>query len=483
MKTGKPLFFIVAAMLSLSIGVPFLAQIRINLFSGLNLKRIHPLISGAPNVILIVVDTLRYTAPGHPDQIPILKNRPMTPGLYGISQHGVSFTNAYANSNWTPPSTTTILSSLYESQHGVNQVLDVLPPIYKSVASEPYPPGSGVMKWLPQILHEHGYNTAFFSANPVVSEQMGYAGGFNYVRELWKDFWRPDWVRFPFFYPYLYVEYLFGAKDYNKDNNDEVASYSFFRAIKRFAGEARSSAADKMYERVTEYLDYMTGLPAYGGGKNHKFFLYVHMMDPHSPYRTPFRHRCRISPCQEIFYAPAQKYYFLESPPAKGESQHLFGCQHKDLIDRYNEEIEFVDEWIGKLVDYLKEKNIFANTLLIITADHGEAFFEHGHYGHGVSVHDEEVRIPMIITWPDKILKPLVVEEPVSLVDIAPTIIDVVGEKFDGQEKYNVISTDGMVGKSLLPLMRGQKEDRVVKIETQEQDTGEWMRRTIENQP
>ncbi|HXW04822.1 MAG TPA: sulfatase-like hydrolase/transferase [Vicinamibacterales bacterium] len=111
-----------------------------------------------------------------------------------------------------------------------------------------------------------------------------------------------------------------------------------------------------------------------------RFFLWVHLFEPHAPYGNP-----------------------ADARPAR---------------DRYDDEVAEVDRQIGRVIGALGDTA--ASTLVIVTADHGEAFGEHGEIGHSIFVYDTTLRIPLIVAGPS--VKPGVVDTPVSLVDLAPTI-------------------------------------------------------------
>jgi len=115
------------------------------------------------------------------------------------------------------------------------------------------------------------------------------------------------------------------------------------------------------------------------------FLLWVHFYDPHSPFEPPDGHR--------------------------------FG---DGLEDRYDAEVAYADVHVGKLVAQLPP-----NTVVVITADHGEDLGEHGVYYHGRSLYDADVRVPLIVHAPA--IAPRVVDTPVSLADIAPTVLELAG--------------------------------------------------------
>lgn len=119
------------------------------------------------------------------------------------------------------------------------------------------------------------------------------------------------------------------------------------------------------------------------------FFIWAHYFDPHSLY--------------------------LSHPG------YEFG---EDLVDKYDSEIAFVDAHIGQLIEELKERDLYDNTVIIITADHGEEFQDHGGRHHH-TLYQEIIHIPLIIRVPG--LEPRIIEEPVEQIDLAPTILGLAG--------------------------------------------------------
>jgi len=124
-----------------------------------------------------------------------------------------------------------------------------------------------------------------------------------------------------------------------------------------------------------------------------------------------------------------------EFPPS------LSGVQ--GLEEKYDYEIAFVDLWVKKLFDALEAAGLAKDTAIVVMADHGEAWGEHKAYFHGQDLFDEQLRVPLIIAIPGQ--KPRVITEDVSLVDVAPTLLDLVGAPIPA----------GMRGRSLLPLVEG----------------------------
>lgn len=132
--------------------------------------------------------------------------------------------------------------------------------------------------------------------------------------------------------------------------------------------------------------------------KKGRFFVYIQTMDTHTPYEAP------------------------ETP------SHLAGSGSRE--DRYNQEIFANDRAIEQLVGKLEALDLLENTLILITADHGEAMEEHGQHGHGASVYQEEIHIPLLIYHKDRIT-PARANRPANLVDLLPTILEYCHIDFD----------------------------------------------------
>lgn len=186
---------------------------------------------------------------------------------------------------------------------------------------------------------------------------------------------------------------------------------------------------------------------------NEKFFLFVHIFDVHGPYEPP-------SPYNRMFYSGNEtdpNNHSLDFVKKLGQHDYLKLDGITDLkyvISSYDGEIAYVDNELGKLFNRLKELKIFDNTLIIITSDHGENLFGRQIYiGHGLVLCDDEIKIPLVMKLPKSASKNTVIEEQVQSIDIAPTVLDVLGIPINEQFQ----------GRSLLPLVKGEKngEERV----------------------
>jgi len=151
------------------------------------------------------------------------------------------------------------------------------------------------------------------------------------------------------------------------------------------------------------------------------FFLFVHYYDPHAPYLPPIGFAGRFS---------------TEEPtPLEGS------------ISAYDEEIAYTDDQLGLLLDALDELGLAENTLVVVTADHGEGLLDHGHMEHGVHLYDEQVRVPLLVRLPGVITPGIRPDAPVEMLDVAPTLADLLGvpvpEEFTGRTLAATLRGEG----------------------------------------
>jgi arylsulfatase A-like enzyme len=168
----------------------------------------------------------------------------------------------------------------------------------------------------------------------------------------------------------------------------------------------KDSASPRIVPRVIARLKQ-------AAAKHERFVLWTHLFEPHSSYM----------PHKEF---PTQ----LSGVPG--------------LMEKYDYEIAFTDLWVKKLFDELVALGLDKNTAIVVCADHGEAWGEHKQFFHGTDLYDEQMRVPLIIAIPGR--APVVINDQVELVDVAPTLLDLVGAPIPA----------GMRGRSLLPRIEGK---------------------------
>jgi arylsulfatase A-like enzyme len=155
---------------------------------------------------------------------------------------------------------------------------------------------------------------------------------------------------------------------------------------------------------------------AWLGGIEAPFFLYLHYRDVHAPYLPP---------------EPWDKRFPSQSDDRRSASFK---------VAQYDGEIGYTDEWVRKLIEYIEKRS--ADTLFVITADHGEAFGEHGEMQHGNSLYEEEIRIPLLFYRPGRDLD-ATIDRPVESIDITPTLLDLLGIPVPAQMKGRNLFQEG----------------------------------------
>lgn len=161
----------------------------------------------------------------------------------------------------------------------------------------------------------------------------------------------------------------------------------------------RKGTADRVHTAVYEYLD--TAAPT-TDPERAPLFLYVHTRDPHAPYQPPAE--------------------FAQRFPAAVEGDPL-----QRVLSLYDGEIAFADEEIGHFFDRLKRHGLYDDALIVVLSDHGEEFGDHGSSGHGRTLFEEQLRVPLIVRLPGGRGAGTRIESPVRIVDLLPTVSDLLG--------------------------------------------------------
>lgn len=182
----------------------------------------------------------------------------------------------------------------------------------------------------------------------------------------------------------------------------------FDRYYERFTIENASHLnISKVSRRAEEVVD---DAISFIEESNHPFFLWVHFYDPHAPYTPP-------EPFREEF---------------------------KDRL--YDGEIAYMDRELGRLIDFLKEKELYDNTLIVLAGDHGEGLGEHEEENHGIFIYNSTLHVPLVFKFPGQEYIGTIIENSVALADILPTITDYLG-----------IPTPATVeGVDLIPFIQGR---------------------------
>jgi arylsulfatase A-like enzyme/Flp pilus assembly protein TadD len=270
-----------------------------------------------------------------------------TPNIDGLAADGVRFEQAYTPVPITLPSHTVIFTGTFPMASGMHDFSG-------NRLSQTQPT-------LASVLKERGYTTGAVVASAVLDSRFGLNRGFD------------------FYYDHFDFSRL------QESNLDEME-----RPGNLVADEALSWLNQNRAKR---------------------FFLWMHLYDPHYPYRPP---------------APYSEQY----------------ASHP-----YDGEIAFADAEVGRVLRFLKEKGLYQNTLIVLSGDHGEGLGDHGEKTHGFFIYNSTLHVPLIFKLPlSQSAKPRTVAAPVSLVDLMPSVL----------EAAKATIPSDVQGKSLLPLLAGK---------------------------
>jgi len=274
-----------------------------------------------------------------------------TPNIDGLAADGVRFERAFAVVPVTLPSHTSMLTGTYPMLSGMHD--------FSANKLSPLQPT------LASVLKQAGYQTGAVIAAAVLDSRFGLNQGFDFYYDHF-DFSRLD--------------------EANLDEMERPGNVVADVALDWLAKNSRK-----------------------------KFFLWMHLYDPHFPYHPP---------------EPYSREYAAQP---------------------YDGEIAFADDQVGRLLRFLKEKGIYQNTVIVLCGDHGESLGEHGEKTHGFFIYNATMHVPLIIRLPENAAA-RTVSDPVALVDLMPTVLGAVGLEVPSQVQ----------GRSLLPELRddGGREDQ-----------------------
>jgi arylsulfatase len=291
--------------------------------------------------------------------------RDTSPHLDALAREGTAFARCYSVSATTGAAHVSLFTSLLPFEHGV------------LANRQRYPRG---LPSLMTALRARGYRTAGFVSSVVVGRKSGLQDEFDHF-----------------------------------DDQGTVVELNRPGRPERPAAATLEAAAN-----------FLAGLPAAT-----PFFLWVHLIDPHGPYQAPeepdrFVGDATFGAAPRLLPIGASDWVFGQIPAY----QILGGRREADFyIARYDAEIRYADEALGRFFTRLRELRLYDESLLVVTADHGETLDEPGHkryFAHGTITYEEVVRIPLIVREPrgGARLRAASPAEPVTSLDVAPTVLD-----------------------------------------------------------
>jgi len=323
----------------------------------------------APNVLLIVMDTVRADRLGAYGY-----TRPTTPVLDALARQGVVFERAVANSSWSLPSHVTLITGRLPGEHGGETIGGSYDGRFPTLAS---------------VLAARGYATAGFVANAgYASCARGMGGGF----QRYEDSFAPA---------SQIMDRVYAAK-----LNRLVAAPLGGNIAPREWNSARTLSR--------EFLDWVDAR-----GRR-PFFAFLNFMETHYPYAPPAEFAARFAENPEPIQS--EQWYSMRS----GERPLQPGLV-KRASDLYDASLASLDAQLGELFAELDRRGLSQNLLVIITADHGESLGEHGLLEHQISLYADQIHVPLIFRMPGRIPAGSRVTAPVGLDQIASTVAGFVG--------------------------------------------------------
>jgi arylsulfatase A-like enzyme len=335
-------------------------------------------VPASPNVLLIVIDTLRadhLSSYGY--------SRATSPTIDRMGREGVVFENAIATCSWSFPSHVSLLTGRYQFEHRMGAVprMPVLGPAVASFHGYPT---------LGEALEQLGYRTAGFSANRTFfSSELGFWQGMThfedyfhspadaFVRTLYgREFSRIYLSRTEHSKPKRLLRWL--GIDSILDGDEE--------------GSGSFGGAQGVRKRAPEVNRELLSWVGQSTESRRPFFAVLNYFDVHAPYGGP---RSFLRPWTQ-----------------------------NDPVDLYDDSIRYVDQSVDELMAELARRGFADNTLVIVTSDHGESLGEHGLESHGAALYRELIRVPLVLWFPTRIPSGQRVAEEVSSGAIPATVMD-----------------------------------------------------------
>ncbi len=328
----------------------------------------------APNVLLLILDTVRASSMslyGH--------SRPTTPTLDALAEDGVVFDQAFSTAPWTLTSHASIFTGRYpfELSAGWTTPLDDTHPV------------------LAEVLSDHGYRTGGFVANLLyTSRETGLARGFQHYED------------FRISFAEVAVSSSLGRIFVHNPRLRALAGYHDIPGRR---------TADEIVDRFLSWV---------GNDADQPFLAFLNFYDAHDPYlpREPFASAFStgVERANHLIRQPT-----IRSADRIGKTS-MSQAEAREEEGAYEGGIAWIDAEIERMLSELGSRGMLENTVVLVTADHGELFGEHGLYTHGAELYTQVLRVPLLLYGPG-VPRRVRVGEAVTLADIPATILALTG--------------------------------------------------------
>jgi len=310
------------------------------------------------NVVLVVLDTARAKS----------VDAQLMPTLTELAEAGTAFENTFATAPWTLPSHASVFTGTYPSEHGTHGGHTYL---------------DGDLRTLPEAFADAGFETIGVSNNTWITEEFGFARGFDDLRKGWQ---------------YIQSDADMGAVVRGENVREKLTA----TRTRLFDGNPLVNAANVLYseflqpsgddgaDRATDWVaDWLSSRDG-----DQPFFLFCNFIEPHVEYDPPREYAERFLPDGASY----------EDATAIRQDPRAYDCEDYDLTDRefamlrglYRAELAYVDHQLGRLRTALEDADEWEDTLFVVCGDHGEHIGEHGFFGHQYNLYDTVLNVPLV---------------------------------------------------------------------------------------
>lgn len=385
-----------------------------------------------PNVIFILSDDHTTQAIGAYGSS--LSQFNPTPNIDSLASEGALFTNTFCTNAISGPSRASIVTGKYSHLNG----------FYKNVAAAPF---DSTQVTFPMLLHENGYSTAIFGKWHLESTPQGF--DFIKIHNGQGEYWNPLWIEKDKRYKEEgYATTLTGdsAIEWLKNGRDKEKPFCM---LLHFKAPHRPWEPEPKYQHLYDNVtipypdtfddDYCTREKTAG---NTEMTIEHHL----TPKDLKVR-KYGLSPAEKRKWESMGQHGEFWTPSDTLKGYALKQWKYQRYVKDYLATVKSVDDQVGKVIQYLKENGLEDNTIVIYCGDQGFFLGEHGWFDKRF-MYEESMRMPFIVKWPEKIKPGTVVDNLVSNVDFAPTILDMCG----------ITPDDGMQGESYTDVLYGQND-------------------------
>lgn len=357
-----------------------------------------------PNIVCVVLDSVRASNVSTYGYA-----KPTTPAMDRLAAEGMTFEQATSVGCWTLPVHATLFTGRYPRAHGVTVSAHAL---------------GDTLPTLAETLTGLGYETACFSNNAYISGASGLTRGFQHVDDLWR-ITNPRGVGVPKLTSR--IKALEGRGPWLRPIVGILRRAKRARMMFKAWRSRKDSGARYTNERIRDWL--------LSRDRTRPYFAFVNYMEAHEPYLPPYPYNRRFLPGRyspwRVLGVAGRRDEILAAEPRRRRVDLAI------LEGLYDGTISYADEMLGQLADILaRDGGGLDRMALIVTSDHGDAFGEHGHLGHRLTLYEELLRVPLIVRLPDQARAGERITAPVSIGDLHPTIFDLTGSAWAGLNDF-----------------------------------------------